>query len=400
MRVLLALPYGPTPTRVRSRMLLSSLASRHDVTVLALVWGADDLRALREFAARGVDVHAIPHGRRRQIASLGGDPGRPIQQAIATSPRFARTARELVARASASGRPFDAVHVEHLRGAAAIDLLAGLDCWTVFDAVDCIAELARLSRQYAPSRLVRLISRIEEQRTRNLEHRLLWLSDVVTVTAERDRAALLEQNAVPGERVVVVPNGASTLPHPVPITRAPIVVFTGKLSYHANQAAVRHLIDAVWPHVRANVAEAQLLIAGAGAPRWVVELEQHPGVQVLRDPPNMQAVISSARVAVAPMTYSVGIQNKVLEAMGCGVPVVASPAALAGLRTEAIPGLRVAGNPSEMTDGIVQLLRNDTQAHELGARGFEIVRRYYEWDATARAFEDIYIPEHSRKMVA
>jgi glycosyltransferase involved in cell wall biosynthesis len=298
------------------------------------------------------------------------------------------------------GQPFDAVHVEHLRGAAAANLCAGLNCWTVFDAVDCIAELARLSAAHTDRMLVRLMSRVEEQRTRSLEQRLLLASDIVTVAAERDRRALAATEPVSISRLVTIPNGAQILPTLVALTDDPVVTFTGKLSYHANQTAVRHLCDEIWPLIQREVPSARLVIAGAHPPAWLRRLDNQHGISIVADPPDLLAVIAQARVAVAPMPYSVGIQNKVLEAMGCGVPVVASSQAMSGLLPEASNALLRATTPPEVAQAVIALLRPGSTAKELGARGHEYVRRHHSWSTVALRFEELYSRHEVRRMVA
>ncbi|HUG14181.1 MAG TPA: hypothetical protein VMM78_04110 [Thermomicrobiales bacterium] len=149
---------------------------------------------------------------------------------------------------------------------------------TVLDAVDCVAELARLTQRHNPSRLTRLLARVEERPTRRFETALVRAADAVTVVAQRDRTAIAQHAR---EAVIeVVPNGVARCPSPVFITDDPIAIFTGKLSYHANQAAIRRLLDGIWPRVRATLPNARLLIAGADAPRWLMRQDGMRGIAI------------------------------------------------------------------------------------------------------------------------
>jgi glycosyltransferase involved in cell wall biosynthesis len=379
-------------------MLLHELPQRHEVTVLALAWDATDHAALSELHARGVNVHIVRHGAPARVRGLIGDPRRPLQQMVSSSTTFAQTARGLLAHAARQRRPFDVVHVEHLRGAAALDVVTGLGTRVVFDAVDCIAELAHISRTQGPTRAVRWLGALEEQRTARYEARLVQAADAVTVVAERDRAALAKHPG--GERVVVAPNGVAALPQPAPTIAAPIAIFTGKLSYHANLAAARWLLDDIWPRVRQELPDARLFVAGAEAPAWLRQRAGTMGVHLIENPPEMLPVIAGARVALAPMVYSVGIQNKMLEAMACGVPVVATASAAAGLPAAAAASFVTAYTPESFAAKVAELLTDRVVARTLGQAGFDYVSAHHTWAALARRFEALYAPTARTELAA
>jgi glycosyltransferase involved in cell wall biosynthesis len=332
------------------------------------------------------------------MRGLFGHPGRPLQQIAATSPRFARRARLEVARAARDGAPFDALHVEHLRGAVAIDMLRPLGVYTVFDAVDCLAELARLTAAHNPHPLYRRVARHEERRTARLEARLLEVADLVTVTAERDRRALLSGREL--GHVITVPNGAVVRAEPVRLSTAPRAVFTGKLSYHANQAAARWLLEQVWPRVRARVPNAELTIAGAEPPQWLRERCRHSGIELSANPADLSAIVAQARVALAPIVYSVGIQNKVIEAMALGVPVVGTASAAAGLEHDGGQALGIADDPEGFAALVARLLVDEPAARRLGIAGYEYVRRRHSWSDVAGRFEELYRSSHAQAEAA
>lgn len=390
VRILFVLPYGPTETRVRSRNILERIAESHDVTLLALAWDTADERALRAWSEKGHDVVVVPHPKSRQVLGVLGHPRRPLQQMVTTSREFAHRARNLIDQARDDGAPFDAVHVEHFRGAAALDLEKGLDVRVIYDAVDCLADLAHLTRLHNPSRLVRLVARYEEGPTRLAERRVLNGADVITVVSERDRLGLAGYGS--DANLLTVPNGTNLRSGPVQITRDPHIVFTGKLSYHANQAAVHHLLNDIWPHIHSDMPSARLFIAGADPPKWLME-QNWPSVFVVPDPPDMLTMIERARVAVVPMVYSVGIQNKILEAMACGVPVVATRSAADGLINPSGPHIVLADEPKRFARAVQDLLLDSQRATTVGRAGHEYVRLHHSWETVASIYEALYAGE-------
>jgi glycosyltransferase involved in cell wall biosynthesis len=208
------------------------------------------------------------------------------------------------------------------------------------------------------------------------------------VVAERERAALRAGGAT--GPIVVIPNGVPHVERDGALTREPIVIFTGKLSYHANAAAVRALLHTIWPQVREIVPQARLLIAGAAPPRWLGKFAERDGVSVIADPPAILPLISGARVAVAPMAYGVGIQNKVLEAMACGVPCVATPAAAAGFSDGADGCLVLEQSPALFARRVAELLLDAREAERLGRAGQAYVRARHSWSWVGEQFEALY----------
>lgn len=397
MRILFALPYGPTVTRVRPRRLLEELAVEHDITLVGLVWGQADSDALDAWRDRGHDVYGVPHPLTTRVRAMTRDFGRPLQERVARTPHYAALVRALIERERRRGQPFDAVHVEHLRGASAVDLFDPLPLPVVWDSVDCLAELARLTAKHGPNALVRSVAALEERRTREVERELLWRVDAASVVAERDRLALLAD--APGDHLYVIPNGAPVRESPVMPTDRPVACFTGKLSYHANQAAVRLLVEQIWPAVYRQMPDAELIIAGADPPRWMRRIRA-PGVRLRANPEHIETVIEGSRVALAPVVYSVGIQNKLLEAWGAGIPVVATSPAAEGLPAAGRALLDPAPSVSDFVQQTLRYLGDQVYSRRMGASGYEYVQRHHSWTAAAAQFTDLYYRVSSRRRAA
>jgi glycosyltransferase involved in cell wall biosynthesis len=104
----------------------------------------------------------------------------------------------------------------------------------------------------------------------------------------------------------------------------------------------------------------------------------------------MRPHLGRAAVSVAPIAYGAGIQNKVLEAMACRTPVVASPQAIAAL--DAVPGrdVLVAGDPAAFATEVLRLLDNNTFRTAVGSAGHRYVTANHRWDDSAALLEDVY----------
>jgi len=387
MRILFVTPYIPSLVRVRPYNLLRALVARgHAVTLLALQPPGDEGEALPQLRQDCEAVYVVPHARRQTLLNgLRALPtSLPIQAAYSYSPRFTQTARDLLQREA-----FDVAHIEHLRGAVLADSLGELP--VVFDSVDSIALLFEKVLQGAPSFKSRLMALLDLARTRRFEGSLTQRFSAVAVTSPADRQALVDMGCVP-EAVTVIANGVD-LDYfaPMELERdAQRLVFTGKMSYHANIAAVEDLVHQVMPLVWAQRPELRLQIVGKDPAPVIQMLGEDPRIEVTGYVPDMRPYLAQAAAAVSTVRYGVGIQNKVLEAMAMETPVVCSSQACSALKTQAGQDLLVGDNPQHIAQHILDLLASAKARATLGQAGRRYVETYHGWDQAAAQFESLY----------
>jgi glycosyltransferase involved in cell wall biosynthesis len=395
MNILFVVPYTPNPIRVRPYHLILALAQRGHHLTLATLWETpreqQDLAVLRE---RGVQVLAVALPGLQRVRNMPGAllKGQPLQAAYCHSPALLAQL-EVTCRA----QEFDAVHVEHLRGANyglwLKQRLHGAGTPVIWDSVDCISYLFRQAAQYSQSVFGRMVSRLELGRTERYERWLCTQFERVLVTSTADMHAfeLLAETHAP---LSVVPNGVD-LQHFAPSEpeRQPnVIVYSGKMSYHANVTAALYLATQVMPQVWAERPGVKLVIAGSRPPAAITRLAaDFPGrVEVTGYVADMAVPLRQAAIAAAPLLYGAGIQNKVLEAMACATPVVASVRATAALQVQPGVDCLVADTPHDFAGALLQLLGDAALRRQVGAAGRHYVTRHHDWDAIASQLETYY----------
>jgi polysaccharide biosynthesis protein PslH len=406
VKILFITPYVPNLIRVRSYQLLRALAARGHSITLATVWNSAeewaDLQSLRDFGIRVV-AERLPLWRSVGNSLLTLPTRLPLQANFCWQPSLAKQIAALLEQ-----DPPDAVHVEHLRGAPygllvkRLSQAKGHSVPVVWDSVDCISHLFEQAAKSSRSRKGQLLTRLDLARTRRFEGKLVHQFDQVAVTSPTDQkalAALAQREGTTAANVHVVGNGVDLsyfTPGAGPRNPAALV-FSGKMSYHANVTAAVHLVRDIMPLVWAQRPDVEVWLVGKDPAAEVRALSRNgdaasgPGrVVVTGTVPDIRPYLQSSALAVAPVPYGAGIQNKVLEAMACAAPVVASPQACSALQAEPGRDLLVAEGADAFAVAIVKVLVDPLQQQAMGEAARQYVTHYHSWDAMAVCFEQLY----------
>jgi sugar transferase (PEP-CTERM/EpsH1 system associated) len=266
----------------------------------------------------------------------------------------------------------------------------------VADFHDVDSEKWRQFAQHARAPL-RWMYAIEAHRLRQFETTVGAGVDWVLFVSEPE-AALFRSFTMDRIPARVVSNGVdTTFFHPVSAPAAgqrTNILFTGTLDYRPNIDAVQFFVRDVLPRVRAEIATAQFTAAGHRPVRRLLRSVRSAGdcVKIAGSVPDIRPYFAAAHVYVAPMRLGRGIQNKILEAMAMGVPVVATPLAVEGLAVDDGIHVLVAKGPEQFAAAVVALLRDADRCRELVENALRLVQRQYRSELTVQGI-DAFLPE-------
>jgi sugar transferase (PEP-CTERM/EpsH1 system associated) len=384
MNILFIAPYVPSLIRVRPYHFVRQLSLRHAVTLLAV--GSAEDPALAELRRCCERVEVVPPSLLAATPGLARAAVRrePLQASVSLSPSVRERLVHLV-----TTEQFDVAHIEHLRAARLhTHLPAGTP--RVFDSVDSISLLLERTLRASHSVRQRLLARFELAPTRRYEAELARAFQGVVVTSPDDAAAI--KRLQPRARVSVIPNGVdlerfSPLGAP---SLPPTIVFSGKMSYHANVSAVLHFVRDIWPSVRARRPDARLRIVGSRPPREIAALAADPSITVTGHVADVRAAVSGASLAVCPVTVKVGIQNKVLESMALGLPVVCTRAGAEGIAAVPDHDFVVTSGQTEFAEAVLRILDDPAMGRTLGRHGRQYVERHHRWEVATAHLEQVY----------
>jgi len=427
VRILFVTPYPLSRIRSRSYGFVTQLSKQHSVTVLALCAGQRDVEDVKSLQQQGIAITAVhekpSEGYLRGLRALGSR--LPLQVAYAASPAL----RTVIEAYLASGR-FDLIHVESVRGLGALPEELPIPC--VWDAVDCISNLYEQGAKVGATPLMRTLGRNEARRVQIYERENLCRFRQVLVTSERERQALLKVvgdpvgspaasrepaglvGSPPLRGPEVIPVGRATTPGPVQPKVAEItvlphgidreyyrpyagprllgtLVFSGKMSFHANVAGVLHLIERILPRVWEKRADVRLILAGSDPPPILRRLAaREPRIELTGYVPDLRSYIARAQIAVSSLPYAVGLQNKVLEAMALGTPAIVTSHVASGLQPLARSALLVADGEEAFAAAILRLLDDQLLWNKLAEQGLAYIAMYHNWEHIIKQLTLVY----------
>ncbi len=379
-------PFPLTSGYLRHYFLIRGLSRRHEITLLSVVgrtFEAGHAEALEPFTRRIKTFGNAADARtasRRALTSLKA----LLPTALADAP--VRDMQAEVRRCLGEGS-VDAVVFSGRRTYPAIAGLRGVPI--VVDLCDATSVRIR-GRMPHSGWLRRMALWAEYMTVRDAERRLIHDAEHLLFATSRDRDALMRPR---DPRATIVPNGVDLeyWTRRSPRLGTDAIVMTGAMDYAPNRDAAHQLIAEIFPRVRQRVPEARLLIVGRDAPPDLVRLGNHPGVTVTGFVPDVRPYLEEAAVFAAPLRFAAGIQNKLLEAMAMGLPVVASSLAADGLRTEEgeQPPLAVADTADAFAGHLVDRLLAARRDPTPDRSGRAYVERHFVWDRSAEKLDQV-----------
>ena len=141
--------------------------------------------------------------------------------------------------------------------------------------------------------------------------------------------------------------------------------------------------------LKARRPALKLLIVGADPSAQMRQLGRLPGVTVTGSVPDVRPFIRSSALMVAPLKIARGTQNKILEAMAMGVPVVTSRVAAGGVDADAEEHFLVADTPAETCQAILRVIENPAERQRLSVAGRARMLSHHAWPRSMQRLDQM-----------
>jgi sugar transferase (PEP-CTERM/EpsH1 system associated) len=392
------LPYPPDRgDRIRSHALLRAAAAQARVHLVGFVDDAADLAQAETLRPLVASLY-VEQRKRGRLAALADAfrTSRPLSLSLFESPGMRAHVAATLAR-----EPVSTIFAFSSQMAQFVPTdLAGRRF--VMDFVD--VDSAKFESYAEAGGMLALIHAREARLLGDWERSVARRADASLFVSDAE-AALFRQRATAAE-AIALGNGVD-LDHfspdagcaPIARGEGPLLVFTGQMDYRPNIEGVIRFTREVLPAIQARIGGTRFAIVGRSPTAAVRRLTASPGVIVTGEVADVRPWLAAADAVVVPLQIARGVQNKLLEAMAMGRPVVASPAAYAGI--DALPGrdLIVADN-GEQADAITALLRDPARAAAMGRAARARIVSRYAWDAMLAPLPTLLFGEQRAERVA
>lgn len=233
---------------------------------------------------------------------------------------------------------------------------------------------------------LRWLYRMEHRRLLKYESVVFEHFDHSTIISVQDQECIDHPDR---HEIVVVPNGVDMdYFQPRQVNKDYDLVFAGNMAYPPNIESALFLVNKILPHVWKKMPHAKLLLAGA-TPAARIRALEGKNVDVSGWVDDIRDSYASAKIFVAPMLISIGLQNKLLEAMAMKLPCITSELANNALGGADKQNILVCSSPQDYAISIIWLLENPDEAAKLSAAGLEFVRKNYTWTEMTRPLFDL-----------
>jgi glycosyltransferase involved in cell wall biosynthesis len=365
------LPYPPDQgTKVVSYAIIEALADAHDVTVLARILDRREEALARELAARGVRVVTIlPANRARAAARVAFRLGylarsvlarRSLKSQYDCPGALVRAARDLCRQ------PFDLVLLEYWQLYPLLDVFPRERTVLLTHDIDLRVNRDRARLEGG------ILARAEALRRWRLERReeILAYGRAARILALTARDAESARELSGGRaRVGVLPFGlaASSFVAAAGARPGREVLFLGAMGAPFNRDALAHFVHDIHPTLT-DIAGIRFTIVGGALPRELEWFGRRTDVEVTGHARDVRPFLERAACLVVPLRYGGGLRIRIIEAMAAGLPVIASPAAIAGLDLQPDVHVLVAETAGEYRAHIARLVDDPGFALALAER--------------------------------
>ena len=256
----------------------------------------------------------------------------------------------------------------------------------IIDFVDAVSMMYERRIKNVQSLWDKFKIGIEYLKVKNYEKKCSKIYKMQTVISQADKN-YIEQFAGKSN-IKIIGNGVDTeFYKPIDFPKQNKICFVGSMQYIPNSEAAIYFATKVFPLVKKEIPDAKFKIIGANPRKDLFDaVKEINGIEITGRVDDVREYMKDCKVSVCPVKIAGGIQNKILEAMSMGIPVVTTPEGAEGINaSEDI--LSVANSNEEYVQKVIQIMQDESLRKKIGHNSRNFVLNNFSW---AKVGDDWY----------
>ena len=386
-KILFLTPRFPYPViggdRLKPYHLLSHLAKLHDVTLVSFSYSQLPQRSyIEEIEKLGVEVYPVVQN--PTMAVLGSGlrllQRYPLEISFYLRKEFKQTVDKLTKERNFDlGIAFFMRTAEYIKNKNFKKLLISEDCRTLYQY-----------RSYKESNsfLQKGVRFWDYYKLKRYEPKIVNHFDAVSLVSPEDIVAMKEKNSNANYKLLTNGTDLDKYAFNDNFEERKTILFTGKLDLWANQLMIMRIVNEILPIVRQKYPNIIFEIVGARPSSAILAL-QSKFVKVHPNVPELVPYLQRAKVFIHPHIGGSGIQNKLLEAMACGAPVVTTHTGNQGIHAKHKFEALIGESSEELAQHTITFLDNLELSKIIAINARKLMEETHSWNAVFNQLDDI-----------
>ncbi len=363
------IPFPPNRgDKVRTFFFLKELASFHKIYLVTLIENDQEKNYQTELSKFCQEIHFIKHSKFRGYFNLikAIFSFKPYQVMYYQNNKLRALLKEVVSTAE-----IDLIYTHLIRMGP---YSKSLPVKKILDYTDAISMEYKRSLPYRKGIIQKLFFQIESKRTEKYEKSITDSFDEAWFISKEDIEYLgLSKN----KKVTQVPNPVVISEIKQDYSRKNRILFVGNLSVSHNIEAIMYMKEEIMPELYELDRNITFEIVGADATDQIKALDTVRNIKFSGFVEDLYKTLIESDIFIAPMFFSAGVQNKVLEAMAVGLPVITTANVARSIGAEHLMNIIVADTKEEFLEQIIMLLKAENLRRKIGQNGYHLIKNSF-----------------------
>ena len=355
--------------KLRAYFQIRELSKSYDIYLISLKENKVEANAEKELGKYCKEIHTfqLPFIAKWLMTFLFLFGNKPLQVGYFYNPLVKSKIKKLLLKIAP-----DLIYCQLIRAANYVKDYH--DCPKVLDYMDALSKGIERRIEYSVG-FKKWILNTEYNRLKTYENIIFEYFELHTVISEEDRKNIFHPEY---ESIKVIPNGVNEYFFQAPKIKKKIdVLFTGNMSYPPNVRAAKFIANKIAP----KAPHLNFYIVGAN-PTQELKRINGKNIVVTGWVEDIREYYAKSKIFLAPMTIGTGLQNKLLEAMACGIPCVTTTLANKALKAKPDEEIILADEENKIVEKLIALSNDEELQGKIAKNGQSYIRKNFDWENT------------------